>query len=207
MMRLRGASVGTKWGTSYTGGAALTAFLKRPAHAPRHPMTHHCQFRTSTKAQPRSSATISLATEQQDDRDHGSQEGDQLEAMVKGADRVCWPLYTPMTRGRRGARRLTFRNLGGHSGAVVSVGGPAFTYYLTPTEDELRARYNPDLRKKSIEQREEREQEFDEFVTRLKEYSKSDKPSLSHPYSSEPATRTADDGAPADEAHAQSGLW
>ncbi|KAM4065085.1 CBP4 domain-containing protein [Hirsutella rhossiliensis] len=61
-------------------------------------------------------------------------------------------------------------------GAVVSVGGPAFTYYLTPTEDELRARYNPDLRKKSLEKREEREQEFDEFVTRLKEYSKSDKP-------------------------------
>lgn len=48
---------------------------------------------------------------------------------------------------------------------------------LTPTEEELRSRYNPDLLKKSIEGREERQQEFDDFVTRLKEYSKSDKPS------------------------------
>jgi hypothetical protein len=50
---------------------------------------------------------------------------------------------------------------------------------LTPTEEELRAKYNPDLRKKSmdLESREERQQEFDDFVTRLKEYSKSDKPS------------------------------
>ncbi|EQK98199.1 hypothetical protein G6O67_002047 [Ophiocordyceps sinensis] len=61
-------------------------------------------------------------------------------------------------------------------GAAISVGGPAFTYYLTPSEDELRSRYNPELLRKSTEQREEREQEFDEFVTRLKEYSKSDKP-------------------------------
>ncbi|KAI9163362.1 Assembly factor cbp-4 [Paramyrothecium foliicola] len=64
------------------------------------------------------------------------------------------------------------------AGAILSVGGPAFTYWLTPTEEELRSRYNPDLRKKSedLELREERQQEFDDFVTRLKEYSKSDKP-------------------------------
>jgi hypothetical protein len=49
--------------------------------------------------------------------------------------------------------------------------------WLTPTEEELRSRYNPELRKKSLENREERQQEFDDFVTRLKEYSKSDKPS------------------------------
>ncbi|OAQ94250.1 CBP4 domain-containing protein [Purpureocillium lilacinum] len=55
-----------------------------------------------------------------------------------------------------------------------AIGGPALTWWLTPTEEQLRARYNPDLLKKSIEQREEREQEFDEFVTKLKEYSKSD---------------------------------
>lgn len=61
------------------------------------------------------------------------------------------------------------------------MGGPAFTYYLTPSEDELRSRYNPELLRKSTEQREEREQEFDEFVTRLKEYSKSDKPSMCSP--------------------------
>ncbi|KAM5346893.1 hypothetical protein ACJ41O_009898 [Fusarium nematophilum] len=62
-------------------------------------------------------------------------------------------------------------------GAVVAVGGPAFTMWLTPTEEELRSRYNPELRKKSLENREEKQQEFDDFVTRLKEYSKSDKPS------------------------------
>ncbi|KJZ69607.1 Assembly factor cbp-4 [Hirsutella minnesotensis 3608] len=61
-------------------------------------------------------------------------------------------------------------------GTVLSVGGPAFTYWVTPTEDELRSRYNPDLRKRSLEQREERQQEFDDFVTRLKDYSRSDKP-------------------------------
>ena len=64
------------------------------------------------------------------------------------------------------------------AGAIISIGGPALTYWVTPTEDELRAKYNPDLRKKSmdLEIREERQQEFDDFVTRLKEYSKSDKP-------------------------------
>ncbi|KEY68662.1 hypothetical protein S7711_00539 [Stachybotrys chartarum IBT 7711] len=61
-------------------------------------------------------------------------------------------------------------------GAVISVGGPAFTYWLTPSEEQLRSRYNPDLQKRSLEGREEKEQEFDEFVTRLKAYSKSDKP-------------------------------
>ncbi|RCI14049.1 hypothetical protein L249_8035 [Ophiocordyceps polyrhachis-furcata BCC 54312] len=61
-------------------------------------------------------------------------------------------------------------------GGLVSVGGPALTMYLTPSEDELRKRYNPDLQKKSLETREERQQEFDEFVTRLKTYSKSEKP-------------------------------
>ncbi|GAO14544.1 uncharacterized protein UV8b_04348 [Ustilaginoidea virens] len=61
-------------------------------------------------------------------------------------------------------------------GAAISIGGPLLTMRLTPTEDELRSRYNPDLLKKSIEGRQEREEEFDEFVTRLKQYSKSDKP-------------------------------
>lgn len=65
------------------------------------------------------------------------------------------------------------------SGGVICVGGPAFTYYLTPTEEELFKKYNPDLQKKSLERRAERQQEFDDFVTKLKEYSKSDKPSTS----------------------------
>ncbi|KPM45088.1 hypothetical protein AK830_g1445 [Neonectria ditissima] len=61
-------------------------------------------------------------------------------------------------------------------GTAMAVGGPAFTMWLTPTEEELRSKYNPELRKKSLENVEERQQEFDDFVTRLKEYSKSDKP-------------------------------
>ncbi|KAG6004646.1 assembly factor cbp4 [Claviceps maximensis] len=61
-------------------------------------------------------------------------------------------------------------------GIAISVGGPYLTLKLTPSEEEIRSRYNPDLLKKSIEGREERQQEFDDFVTRLKEYSKSDKP-------------------------------
>ncbi|KAG5970587.1 hypothetical protein E4U55_001563 [Claviceps digitariae] len=61
-------------------------------------------------------------------------------------------------------------------GTALSVGGPYLTMRLMPTEEELRSRYNPDLLKRSIEGRQEREQEYDEFVTRLKEYSKSDKP-------------------------------
>ncbi|KAK3196261.1 Assembly factor cbp4 [Lecanicillium sp. MT-2017a] len=62
------------------------------------------------------------------------------------------------------------------AGIAVSVGGPAFTYWISPSEEELRSRYNPDLLKRSIEGREERQQEFNEFVNKLKEYSKSDKP-------------------------------
>ena len=57
------------------------------------------------------------------------------------------------------------------------MGGPALTWYLTPTDEELFKKYNPDLQRKSLERRFERQQEFDDFVTKLKEYSKSDKPS------------------------------
>ncbi|KAG5993921.1 hypothetical protein E4U52_001579 [Claviceps spartinae] len=62
------------------------------------------------------------------------------------------------------------------AGVGISVGGPILTMRLMPTEDELRSRYNPELLKKSIEEREERQEEFDVFVNRLKEYSRSDKP-------------------------------
>ncbi|KAF4124606.1 CBP4 [Geosmithia morbida] len=62
------------------------------------------------------------------------------------------------------------------AGLVAGIGGPMFTSWVTPTEDEIRAKYNPDLRRRSLEGRAAREQEFDEFVTKLKEYSKSDKP-------------------------------
>lgn len=49
--------------------------------------------------------------------------------------------------------------------------------WLTPTEEELFSRYNPELQRRSLENREQKQEEFDQFVRRLKEYSKSDKPS------------------------------
>ncbi|RYO90719.1 hypothetical protein DL764_008402 [Monosporascus ibericus] len=63
-----------------------------------------------------------------------------------------------------------------HSGTVVCVGGPALTLWLQPTDEELFKRYNPELQKKSLERRYEKQKDFDDFVTQLKEYSKSDKP-------------------------------
>lgn len=49
--------------------------------------------------------------------------------------------------------------------------------YVQPTDEELFKKYNPELQKKSLERRYEKQKDFDDFVTRLKEYSKSDKPS------------------------------
>ena len=43
---------------------------------------------------------------------------------------------------------------------------------------KLFKKYSPELQKKSLERRYERQKEFDDFVTQLKEYSKSDKPSM-----------------------------
>ncbi|KAG5933181.1 hypothetical protein E4U59_007024 [Claviceps monticola] len=62
------------------------------------------------------------------------------------------------------------------AGVGISVGGPLLTMRLMPAEGELRSRYNPDLLKKSNDEREERQEDFDVFVKRLKEYSRSDKP-------------------------------
>lgn len=73
------------------------------------------------------------------------------------------------------ARQLT--NL--CSGGAIIVGGPALTYWVSPTEEELFKKYNPDLQKKSLANRAEKQREFDDFVGKLKEYSKSDKPSMS----------------------------
>lgn len=64
---------------------------------------------------------------------------------------------------------------------MICVGGPAFVYYVSPTEEELFKKYNPDLQKKSLANRHEKQQEFDKFVSKLKEYSKSDKPSTPPP--------------------------
>ncbi|KAL1999256.1 hypothetical protein VTN02DRAFT_4811 [Thermoascus thermophilus] len=60
-------------------------------------------------------------------------------------------------------------------GLVLCVGGPAFVEYIRPTDEELFQRYNPELQKRSLEQRARREQEFDDYVNKLKEWSKSDK--------------------------------
>ncbi|KAK5129035.1 hypothetical protein LTR85_000368 [Meristemomyces frigidus] len=62
------------------------------------------------------------------------------------------------------------------SGGIMCIGGPALIYYVTPTEEELFSRYNPDLQRRSLERRQEKQEDFDGFVNRLKEYSKSDKP-------------------------------
>jgi hypothetical protein len=63
------------------------------------------------------------------------------------------------------------------SGGVVVFGGPALVRYVSPTDEELFQRYNPELKRKSLERRYERQKEFDDFVVKLKEQSKSSKPS------------------------------
>ncbi|KAK5723324.1 Assembly factor cbp4 [Elasticomyces elasticus] len=66
------------------------------------------------------------------------------------------------------------------AGGIMCIGGPALIYYVTPTEEALflnLQKYNPELQKRSLERRKEKQEDFDNFVGRLKEYSKSDKPS------------------------------
>jgi len=60
-------------------------------------------------------------------------------------------------------------------GLGMAVGGPALVYYVTPSEEEIFKRYNPDLQRRSLEGRIQRQEEFDTFVKHLKEYSKSDR--------------------------------
>ncbi|KAF2447314.1 CBP4-domain-containing protein [Karstenula rhodostoma CBS 690.94] len=62
------------------------------------------------------------------------------------------------------------------AGAALCIGGPALVWYVTPTEEEIFKKYNPDLQKRALAQRETRQQEFDDFVTHLKEAARSDKP-------------------------------
>lgn len=54
-------------------------------------------------------------------------------------------------------------------------------YYVTPSEGELFKRFNPDLQKRNLENRERRKQEYEDFSAKMIEYSKSDKPSESYP--------------------------
>ncbi|KAI4128242.1 MAG: hypothetical protein LQ338_002819 [Usnochroma carphineum] len=59
---------------------------------------------------------------------------------------------------------------------VFSIGGPALISYVQPTDEELFKKYNPELQKRSLENRKGKQEDFDRFVTKLKEYSRSDKP-------------------------------
>ena len=63
-----------------------------------------------------------------------------------------------------------------HSFTAFSVGGPALMYYVTPAEGEVFKRFSPDLQKRNLELRDQRMKNNEEFVTKLIEYSKSDKP-------------------------------
>ncbi|KAK8072312.1 hypothetical protein PG996_005660 [Apiospora saccharicola] len=66
-------------------------------------------------------------------------------------------------------------------GVVCCIGGPALVYYVQPTDEELFKRYNPELQKKSLNRRYERQKEFDDFVTQLKTDSKDDRHSMRNP--------------------------
>lgn len=55
------------------------------------------------------------------------------------------------------------------------IGGPALITYVTPSEEELFKKYNPDLQRRSLEGREQRLADANAFVAQIKEYSKSDK--------------------------------
>lgn len=65
-----------------------------------------------------------------------------------------------------------------HSGIALSIGGPALVQWIRPSDDELVKRYSPELQKRSAEQGHRKAQEFDDYVTKLKEWSKSDKSSM-----------------------------
>ncbi|KAK4192494.1 hypothetical protein QBC35DRAFT_483987 [Podospora australis] len=62
------------------------------------------------------------------------------------------------------------------AGGGVIVGGPALVRWVQPTDEELFQKYNPELQKRSLENRYEREKDFDDFVVKLKEQAKSSKP-------------------------------
>ncbi|EHL00986.1 putative Assembly factor cbp4 [Glarea lozoyensis 74030] len=59
---------------------------------------------------------------------------------------------------------------------VCAIGGPALIIWVSPSEEELFLKYNPELQKRSLENRKGKQEDFDHFVNKLKEYSKSDKP-------------------------------
>jgi hypothetical protein len=58
------------------------------------------------------------------------------------------------------------------------IGGPMLINYVMPSEEELFKKYNPDLQRRSLEGREQRLQEANDFIAQLKTMSKSDKPCM-----------------------------
>lgn len=58
------------------------------------------------------------------------------------------------------------------------IGGPMLINYVMPSEEELFKKYNPDLQRRSLEGRDQRLKEANEFIDKLKEMGKSDKPSM-----------------------------
>ncbi|KAI5810836.1 hypothetical protein BZA77DRAFT_326710 [Pyronema omphalodes] len=62
------------------------------------------------------------------------------------------------------------------AGAVCCIGGPAFVMWVQPDPDELFQRYNPELQKKVLSEREQRLKAHEEHMAMLREYSKSNKP-------------------------------
>ncbi|KAK6586558.1 hypothetical protein PZA11_001615 [Diplocarpon coronariae] len=63
-----------------------------------------------------------------------------------------------------------------YRGGICCIGGPALVIWVSPTEEELFAKYNPELQKRSLENRLQKQEDFDHFAMKLREYSKSDKP-------------------------------
>ncbi|RAO65099.1 uncharacterized protein BHQ10_001111 [Talaromyces amestolkiae] len=61
------------------------------------------------------------------------------------------------------------------AGTIVAVGGPLFVQSIRPSDEELFSRYSPDLKKAALENRDRQEKEYNEYVNKLKEWSKSDK--------------------------------
>ena len=59
---------------------------------------------------------------------------------------------------------------------LCAAGGPLLMYMVVPAEGELFKRFSPELQKHNLENRERRQRDYEDFVGKLKEYSKSDKP-------------------------------
>lgn len=66
------------------------------------------------------------------------------------------------------------------SGGGLIIGGPMLINYVMPSEEELFKKYNPDLQRRSLEGRDQRLKEANDFIAHLKSMSQSDKPCTSH---------------------------